>query len=137
MNIQNPQGKPLPEVLARLAVKYPGSEIKKPVLTPETIIAPFSNYKFLVRNKKGYLKVDFTPPVLWVIGAVILSAVFLSAILSAIYGQFVFGIGGALWIVLAILVVKAIFKSRNRDQFNKFYTDVREAVDRDNDSAIF
>jgi len=64
MKIQNPQQKSLEEVLSQLAVKYPGAVIKKPFLTPNTIIAPQDNFKFLVRDKKAFFRVDFIPPVL-------------------------------------------------------------------------
>ncbi len=137
MKIQNPQQKPLPEILSQLAVKYPGSVIKKPFLTPTTIIAPKGNFKFLVRDKSTFLRIDFIPPVLWTIAAILLSMVFISAVLSLIYGQFVFGFGGVLWIILALLVVKAIFKSRNKGQFDAFYADVQQAVSSDEQSSIF
>lgn len=137
MKIQNPQHKSLPEILSQLAVKYPGAVIKKPFLTPNTIIAPKGNFKFLVRDKNAFLRIDFIPPVLWTIGAIILSMVFISLVLSLIYGQFVFGFGGVLWMILAILAVKAIFKSRNKNQFDAFYADVQQAVNSDEQSSIF
>src|SRR5205809_415896 len=114
MKIQNPYNKPLQKILVRLSAKYPGSEIKKPFLSPKTILAPQENFKFLVRDRKTFFKIDFIPPVIWVIGAVILSFILVSIVLSIINGQFVFGIGGALWIVLGLLIVKSIFKSMNK-----------------------
>ena len=137
MKIQNPQQKPLQEVMEKLSDKYPGAAIKKPFLTPYTIIAPKDNFKFLVRDKKTFFRIDFIPPVLWVIGAVVLAAVLVSAIMSLLAGQFVFGIGGALWIILAMLIVKAVFKGMNKQKFDAFQADVEDAVNRNDASSIF
>jgi len=137
MKIENPQNRSLQEVLSRLASKYPGAEIKKPFLTPRTIIAPRENFKFLVRDRSQFFRVDFTPPALWIVAAIVLSSVLVSAILSLIYGQFVFGFGGVLWILLILLIVKAIFKSRNKAKFDAFYTDLRHAVNSNDESSIF
>jgi hypothetical protein len=137
MKIQNPNNKPLQEILVALSPKYPGSEIKKPFLSPKTILSPHENFKFLVRDRKTFLKIDFIPPVIWVIGAVILSFIFVSVVLSVINGQFVFGIGGALWIVLGLLIVKYIFKSMNKQKFETFYADVQSAVNKDDATSIF
>lgn len=137
MKIQNPTNKPLPEVLNALALKYPGSVIKKPFLTPYTIIAPHENFKFLVRDRKTFFKIDFMPPVIWTIGAVVLSMVLVSGVLSLIYGQFIFGIGGVLWILLGLLIVKAVFKSVNKNKFDSFYVDVQDAVNKNDQSSIF
>lgn len=137
MKIQNPTNKPLAEVLNGLALKYPGSVIKKPFLTPNTIIAPHDNFKFLVRDRKTFFKIDFMPPVIWVIGAVLLSMVLVSAVLSLIYGQLVFGIGGAIWILLGLFLVKILFKSRNKNKFDTFYIDVQDAVNKNDQSSIF
>jgi len=63
--------------------------------------------------------------------------VFVSLVLSLIYGQFVFGFGGVLWIILALFVVKAIFKSRNKSRFDVFYADLQQAVNSDQQSTIF
>lgn len=137
MKIQNTHNKPLQEILVELSAKYPRSEIKKPFLTPRTILAPHENFKFLVRDRKTFLKIDFIPPVIWVIGAIILSFILVSIVLSIINGQFVFGIGGALWIVLGLLIVKAIFKSMNKQKFETFYADVQSAVNKDDATSIF
>lgn len=137
MKVQNPQRKPLQEVMQQLSGKYPGAVIKKPFLTPNTIIAPKDNFKFLVRDKKTFFTIDFIPPVLWVIGAIVLAAVLVSVIMSLFAGQFVIGIGGALWFILALVIVKAIFKSRNRQAFETFQADVSDAVNRNEASSIF
>lgn len=138
MKIQNPQQKPLQEVMENLSGKYPGAVIKKPFLTPRTIIAPKDNFKFLIRDRKTFLKIDFIPPVLWVIGSLVLAAVILSVVLSLLMGQFSLGFGGALWVILAMLIVKAIFKGRNKQKFDTFYADVQDAVDNRHDaSSIF
>lgn len=136
MKIENPQNRTLDEVLFSLSAKYPGSEIKKPFLTPRSILAPHENFKFLVRDKKTFFNIDFGPPVIWVIGAVIISFVLASIILSIIYGQFVLGIGGALWIILGMLLVKYIFKSRNKAKFETFYADVQSAVNSHDNTSI-
>lgn len=137
MKIQNPQQKPLQEVMDRLSGKYPGAVIKKPFLTPLTIIAPKDNFKFLLRDKKTFFVIDFIPPALWLIGAVVLGAVLLSAVMSMLMGRFVFGVGGALWIVVAMLIVKAVFKSRNQQKFDTFRADVEEALQKQDASSIF
>ncbi len=82
MKIQNPQQKPLQEIMQQLSGKYPGAVIKKPFLTPYTLILPRDNFKFLLRDKKTFFRIDFIPPVLWVIGAIVLAAVFLSVVAS-------------------------------------------------------
>ncbi len=62
----------------------------------------------------------------------------LSTILSLLAGQLAFGVGGALWVVLAMLIVKAIFKGRNREKFETFKADVEDALNRRQDaSSIF
>ncbi len=138
MKVQNMQRKPLEEVMDGLSGKYPGAVIKKPFLTPRTIIVPKDNFKFLVRDKKTFFMIDFIPPVLWVLGAIVLAAVLLSTILSLLAGQLAFGVGGALWVVLAMLIVKAIFKGRNREKFETFKADVEDALNRRQDaSSIF
>ncbi len=137
MKVQNPYNKSLQEILAQLAPKYPGAVIKKPFLTPQTIIAPKDNFKFLVRDRSSFFRIDFMPPVIWTIGAIVLSMVMLTTILSLIYGQLVFGFGGVLWILLALLIVKSIFKSRNKSQFEAFYADLQQAVSNDPQSSIF
>ena len=137
MKVQNPQNVPLETILEGLSIKYPGAVIKKPFLTPRTIIAPYENFKFLLRDRKTFYKIDFTPPVLWVVGAVVLSIVVMTAILSIIYGQFVPSIGGALWIVLSVLLIKVIYKSRNQQKFDNFYADVQSAINGRGGSSIF
>ncbi|RQO30214.1 hypothetical protein DBR32_11585 [Taibaiella sp. KBW10] len=138
MKIQNPTAKPLQEIADQLSQKYPGVTVKKPFLSGNTIFIPTENFKFLLRERKTQLIVDFVPPVLVSILSIVLSIVLLSAVLSLIYGQFVFGFGGALWLVLGFLVAKAIFKSTKKERFENFYKDVEEAIQgRQSDSRIF
>lgn len=138
MKIQNPTAKPLQEIAAQLEQKYPGVIVKKPFLTPNTIFVPTENFKFLVRERKSFLVVDFIPPVLVNILSIILSIVLFSGLLSLMFGQFSFGIGGGLWIVLVFLIVKAIFKSTKKEKFEAFYKDVEDAIQgTQSDSRIF
>jgi len=137
MKVENPQNVALETVLAGLSTKYPGAVIKKPFLTPRTIIAPHENFKFFLRDRKTFFKIDFAPPVLWVIGAVVLSIVAMTIIISLIYGQFVPSFGGALWIVLSVLLIKVVYKSRNKQKFDNFYADVQSAINGHTGSSIF
>lgn len=84
--------------------------------------------KHIIRSKGAYFNTDFVLPVAIAIIALFGSMIIFSVVLSLIFGQFVFGIGGALWIVLAVLATKAIYKSVKKEEFNVFYEDVRAAV---------
>ena len=57
---------------------------------------------------------------LWAVGAVIISSVLVSAILTLIYGQFAWGFGGALWVILGIVIMKYFFRATHRAQFESF-----------------
>lgn len=138
MKIENQNNISIDELLDNLKGRYPSAEIKKPLLTKRSIIIPVNNMKHVIRPRGADFNTDFTLPVWVAIVALLGSMILFSVIVSLIYGQFMFGIGGALWIFLILLATKAIYKSTQKDAFNGFYNDVREAINKPkNDSSIF
>jgi hypothetical protein len=122
IKIPNPRNETLQQLLPRVQEQYPGATIKKVFLSPEAIFIPYNNFKFVVRRKNDVYKIDHTLPVLYAIGAVVVSMVLVSIVMSLIYGQFVWGIGGALWIVLGIVIMKYLFQTIKKDEFEQFKT---------------
>lgn len=138
MKIENQNNISVDELLDNLKSRYPAAEIKKPFLSPRSIIIPVNNMKHVIRPKGAYFNTDFVLPVVVAVIALLGSMIIFSVILSLIAGQFVFGIGGALWIVLAVFATKAIYKSVKKEEFNVFYEDLRAAVNASkSDSSIF
>ena len=133
MKIENPTGKTIEELQMRLSGAYPGTVIKKQLfgLGPKYLVAPFENFKHIVRPiKKGsVLVVDFMPPVYITILAIILgiAAAFVMAfIVISMGGNYT--IGGVLWMLIVLLILKYFFKSKNKEKFDKFYSDLNLAV---------
>ena len=82
----------------------------------------------MIRPRGADFNTDFTLPIWIAVVALVGSIILFSGIVSLIYGQFMFGIGGALWIFLVVVATKAIYKSTQKETFNAFYSDVREAM---------
>lgn len=120
IKIPNPRNQTLQELLPRVQEQYPNATIKKIFLSPEAIFIPYHNFKFVVRRKNDLFKIDHTLPALYAIGAVVLSVIFVSIVMSLIYGQFMLGFGGALWIVLGIFLMKYLFQTIKKDEFEQF-----------------
>lgn len=138
MRIENQNNISIDELLDNLKGRYPSAEIKKPFLSPRSIFIPVNNMKHIIRPKGAYFNTDFILPIAVAIIALFGSMIIFSVVLSLIFGQFVFGIGGALWIVLAVLATKAIYKSVKKEEFNVFYSDVRDAMTKTkSNSSIF
>lgn len=122
ITIPNPGNQTLQQLLPRIQEAYPDAKIRKIFLSPEAIFIPQKGYKFVVRERKGNFKIDHTLPVLYAIGAVLISVVLVSVIMSLIFGQLTWGIGGALWIVLGIFIMKYVFQVVRKDEFERFKT---------------
>lgn len=138
MRIENQNNISIDELLANLKDRYPTAEIKKPFLTKRSIIIPVNNMKHVIRPRGADFNTDFVLPVWVAIVALFGSMILFSGIVSLIYGQLMFGIGGALWILLAVLATKAIYKSVKKEEFGVFYSDVRDAMTKTrSDSSIF
>ncbi len=120
MTIPNPQQETLQQLHARIAPNHPGAKIRKVLWSPEAIFVPYGNFKFVVRNRKGNLKVDHTLPVLYTIAAIVISIALATLVLSLIYGQITPGVGGALFIVLGIVIMKYIFQRVRKTEFEQF-----------------
>lgn len=138
MKIENQNNISIDELLDNLKSRYPSAEIKKPFLTKRSIIIPVNNMKHVIRPRGADFNTDFTLPIWIAVVALVGSIILFSGIVSLIYGQLMFGIGGALWIFLVVLATKAIYKSTQKEAFNAFYSDVREAITKTkSDSSIF
>lgn len=138
MRIENQNNITIDELLENLKDRYPTAEIKKPFLTKRSIFIPVNNMKHIIRPRGADFNTDFVLPVGVAIIALLGSIVLFTVIISLIFGQFVPSIGGGLWIVLAVLATKAIYKSVKKEEFGVFYSDVREAMTRTkNESRIF
>lgn len=138
MKIPNASGVTLDELCNRVLHTYPNATIKKPFLSPRSIIVPLGNIKHVIRERRGNFVFDFVPPVWLIVGSVVLSMLMISLVFSLIYGELRFGIGGALWIVLSILLLKAAYKNKNREMFEVFYNDVQGFVNNSRDAnSIF
>lgn len=127
MNIPNPRGESLQQILPSLQTRYPDAQIRK-IFFSEAIYVSQDNFKFVVRHKKTSLKVDNTLPVLWALGAILISVVIVSLVMSLIYGQLMFGIGGALWIILGMLIMKYFFRRVKKEQFESFKNNLTDVV---------
>jgi hypothetical protein len=128
MKLPNPQQETLQQLLPRIAANYPNARIKKVLWTPEAIFVPHDNFKFVVRRHKQNLKIDHTLPVIYVIGAVIISVILVSIVMSIIYGRPMLGVGGALWIVLGIFTMKYIFQQVKKDEFLQFRNELTSMI---------
>jgi len=128
MNIINPRGESLQQILPLLQARYPKAIIKKILFFSDAIVVPQDNFKFVVRAKKTILKLDNTLPVLWALGAVVVSILIVSTIMSLIYGKLVFGIGGAVWVILGVFIMKYFFRRVKKEQFDAFKNDLTDAV---------
>ncbi|GEM_PF-1187919 len=128
MKIKNLNNLTIDELFDNLKARYPTAEIRKPFRSQRCIVIPVNKMKHVIRSRGADFNTDFTLPV-WVAIVTLLGSIILfSGIVSLIYGQFMFGIGGALWILLVLLAAKAIYKSTKKETFNAFYSDVREAI---------
>ena len=92
----------------------------------------------LLRYKKDHLKFDFIPPVLWVLGGIIMGAGIFTIILSVIAGQLVISIGGAIPILIGVLIIKYIFKNTRKEEFDSFTLDATQIINgNNNENSVF
>ncbi|PSL45474.1 hypothetical protein CLV51_104177 [Chitinophaga niastensis] len=120
MNISNSQSKSVEQIFSEVQTQFPKAELKKPFLSPLTIIIPHDNFKFLLRYKKNYLQVDFTPPVYWLLGGMLAGFALFTAILSIIFQRLVISFGGVIPVIIGVLIIKVVFKSTRKDAFKSF-----------------
>jgi hypothetical protein len=132
MNITNSQSKSVEQIFSEVQQQFPKAELKKPFLSPRTIIIPHDNFKFLLRYKKNHLQVDFTPPVLWLLGGMLAGFALFTVILSIIFQQFVISFGGVIPVIAGVLIIKAIFKSTKKDAFKSFEDEANILVNTNN-----
>lgn len=128
MNIANPKNETLQQLLPLVQSRYPKAVIKKVFISPEAIFVPQSNYKFVVRKKTGVLKIDHTLPVLYALLAIVISVVIVSAVLSIITGHLMLGAGGALWIILGVVITKYLFQYIKKNEFDSFKAEMEIIV---------
>jgi hypothetical protein len=128
MNITNSQTKTLEQIFGDIQRYYPNAKLKKQFLGPQVIMVPYRNFHFLLRNKNGNLKVDFTPPALWILGGILGSFALFTLIYSILFQQLMISIGGAIPIVLGLLVTKEIFRSTHKSEFETFQSEANVLV---------
>ena len=138
MLIPNPKGTTLEELLPRLQQHYPGAEIKKFWIFPAYIHIPVRNFKLWVRRRSNRkLFTDFQPPVAWMISAMLVMVLLFSIVFTLLLRTPTFAGIGWLPVVIAVLGVKAIFKSRNKELFARFDADVARAAEGAGEGGIF
>ena len=128
MTIPNLQEDTVKELLPLVQSRFPLAVIQKILFSPERIIVPQGNFKFVIKAKKGSLKVDHTLPVSYTLGAIGVSIILVSAVMSIIYGQLIVGIGGVLWIILGVMIMKYLFRYIKKDQFAEFKNELTAAI---------
>lgn len=120
MKITNSRSKSVQQIFSEIQQHFPNAKLKKPFLSPQTIIVPQGNYKFLLQYKQQYLRVDFMPPVIWTIGGMLAGWGIFTILLSILFQQLVISIGGVIPVIIGLLIVKAVFKSTRADEFKSF-----------------
>ncbi|MBO9593065.1 MAG: hypothetical protein J7599_09150 [Niabella sp.] len=135
MKVTNPTGKTLKEIQDNLSFHYPDVKIKKAFFNafgPQHLLIPSGNMKHIVRPAKSntVLVTDFIPPVLLTIAALLASIVIVSVVFTIILQVPFFGGVGGLGFVLCFLLVKALYKSANKQKFEQFHTDLQLALTR-------
>ncbi|SDC33818.1 hypothetical protein [Niabella drilacis] len=133
MKIANPTGKTLESLFDHLLPHYPGAKIRKAVFNlfgPQHLILPSGNMKHIVRPVKNNTLIitDFIPPVLITIAALVASVLIISLIFTLILGVPVIGGVGGLGFILLFLLIKALYKSANKQKFEQFHTDLNMAL---------
>lgn len=128
MKIPNINNQPLEVILPKVQQHYPSTEIKKQFLSPKHLRVPYDNFHFIVINKKSDFIVRVQPPVLWNIMGIILGLVLFSIIITLIMGRLYISVGGAIPILIGVLITTAIFKSRNKEKIDTFTKNFREAI---------
>lgn len=137
MTIPNTRSESTEGLLQTVRQRFPGSEKKKVLFTPEMIHVPYEgNLKFMLKVRPSDIKIDFVPPLLWRIGGILLGLVLGSLVLSLIYGQLVFSLGGALWIVLGFFLAKFLYRQLYKERFERFRHEINAVVNH-SDSRIF
>ncbi|HEY9261012.1 hypothetical protein [Chitinophaga sp.] len=120
MQITNSQSKSVQQIFSEVQQHFPKAQLKKPFLSPQTIIIPHDNFKYLLRYKQHYLQVDFIPPVMWIIGGMLAGFALFTVVLSLIFQQLIISFGGAIPVIIGLLLIKVVFKSTRKDEFKSF-----------------
>ncbi len=137
MKFTNPTGRTLTEIQNNLSFHYPNIKIRKAFFNafgPQHLLVPSGAMKHVIRPAKNntVLVTDFIPPILITIVALLASIVVVSVTLTWLLKVPVFGGAGGLGFVLLFLLIKAIYKSANKEKFDKFHTDLELALTRSN-----
>ncbi|MGJ7033348.1 hypothetical protein [Niabella hirudinis] len=132
MIIANPTGKTLEVLLDHLLPYYPNAKIKKAVFNlfgPQSLVLPSGSMKHIVRPVKNNTLIitDFIPPVLITIAALVASILIISLIFAILGVPVIGGVGG-LGFILMFLLIKALYKSVNKQKFEKFHTNLNLAM---------
>ncbi|MBO9618564.1 MAG: hypothetical protein J7539_05950 [Niabella sp.] len=133
MKVPNPTGRTLDELQNNLSAYYPGTRIRKALFNiagPRQLMVPSDGMKHIVRSTRNnaQLITDFIPPAVMTIVALIVSVIIISLILTLLLGVPVIGGVGGVGFVLIFLLIKALYKSMNKQRFEKFYSDLNTAL---------
>ena len=131
MNVPNLNQEILQQLLPEIQKLHPGAFIKKPWIGPEMLRVPYENFHFVATQRKAGFKLDFLLPTAWSVGGFIGSALIFSAIYTMLLGKMTVSVGGALPVLVGFLIVKSIFKSRNKEkieQFNNEFVDIVNGI---------
>jgi hypothetical protein len=132
MQITNSQSKSVQQIFSEVQQHFPKAQLKKPFLSPQTIIIPHDNFKYLLRYKQNYLQVDFIPPVMWLIGGMLAGFALFTIVLSLIFQQLIISFGGAIPVIVGMLLMKVVFKSTRKDEFKSFEDEANILVNTNN-----
>lgn len=128
MNVPNLNQESLQQILPLIQKTYPNANIKKPWIGPEIIQVPYESFYFIAKRKKTDFKLDFNPPVIWMVVGMVLGALIFSVLYSVIFGRMIISFGGAIPALIGFLIVKAIFKSKNKEKIEQFNNNFIDAV---------
>ncbi|MCF3109091.1 hypothetical protein LL912_09910 [Niabella sp. CC-SYL272] len=133
MKFTNPTGRTLTEIQSNLSFHYPNIKTRKAFFNafgPQHLLVPSGAVKHVIRPTKNntVLVTDFIPPVFITLAALLVSIIVVSLILTLLLKVPVFGGAGGLGFILIFLLIKAIYKSANKEKFEKFHTDLELAL---------
>ena len=104
IKIQKDPSETIDSIHKLLLDTFPNAEIKKPLLSPKMIFVPYDNFTFMLRDRKKFLIADFMLPK----G-------------QQRSGAIIFG-------ALGLIIWKAIFQKRRKQQFEDFKAKVDHAI---------
>ncbi|MBV4358166.1 hypothetical protein [Pinibacter aurantiacus] len=119
------------QLLPEVQKVYSSAVIKKPFIGPERLSVPYENFSFVVSKRKTDFKLDFIPPTFWMVIGMVAAAILFSVILTMIIGRTTISVGGAIPALVGFLIVKLIFRSKNKskiEQFNNSFIDIVNGI---------